>query len=142
MENQSKGEAKKQGHRFWNSKVKKLLLDFGNTIVSSSGVENVVLNVTISSSHFHKWLYNVFLNCPCYELTKCALGMALLETSSPSHGLCVCVTSLQSWTIHDSKTQNPRTELQLKHIILFFCFSKTCLLHTLTKLIFPIFRAI
>ena len=93
------------------------------------GVENVVLNVTISSSHFCKWLNNVFLNCLCYELTKCALGMALLETPSPSLGLCVCVKSLQSWAIHDSKTQNPKTELQLKHIIPFFCFSKTNNIH-------------
>ena len=45
--------------------------------------------VNVSSGYFHKWLDNVFLNCPCYELTKSALGVALQEKPSPSHRIYV-----------------------------------------------------
>lgn len=113
-------------------KCKKLLLSILETqLFLDLGVENVVLNVTVSSSHFRKWLYNV---CPRYELTKCAFRMALLERQAR---VCVCVKSLQSRTIHDNKTQNPRTELQLKHIILFFCFYKNMSASQINQVDFP-----
>lgn len=53
-------EAKKQGTDFAILKCKKLLLDFRAQLFLDLGVENVVLNVTVSSSPF---FVNGFIMC-------------------------------------------------------------------------------